>query len=229
VELSPAARDARDRRHGLAPSRRAHVVPMGAWLDRVPTVPVDGFAARRVVFLGHLVPRQGVEALIDALSLLRDRGEPFAADVVGTGPEEGHLRRRALERGLAEAVRFHGFLPDHRDVERLLAASSVAVAPYRPDAATFTRFADPGKLKLYVAAGLPVVLTDVPPNARELAREAGAEIVPWEPGAIADAIANSVGSAPRWQERRSAALDFARRFDWAVLLPKLMLELGLDA
>src|SRR6266542_337362 len=68
VELSREARDARNRRHGF--SAPAHVVPMGAWLGRVPKT--EAFSSRRVVFLGHLVARQGVELLLEALALLGD-------------------------------------------------------------------------------------------------------------------------------------------------------------
>jgi glycosyltransferase involved in cell wall biosynthesis len=124
-------------------------------------------------------------------------------------------------------VRFHGFVPDHRHVERLLAEASIAAAPYRPDE-TFTQFADPGKLKAYLAAGLPIVLTDVPPNARELAAEGGAEIVPYDAAALADALAGGLESEERWHDRRAAALAYARGFDWPVLLSELVRKLGLE-
>jgi glycosyltransferase involved in cell wall biosynthesis len=229
IELSESARDARNRRHGLAgAAAHAHVVPMGAWLERVPTTTRDSIRARRVVFLGHLVPRMGVETLLDALAELRGRGEAIEADVIGTGPLEESLRYRAGALGLGPAVRFHGFVPDHREVERLLALGSLAAAPYAEDGDTFTRFADPGKLKAYLAAGLPIVLTDVPPNAGELAREAGAEIVGAGSSALARTISRVLAAPEEWRERRLAALAYARRFDWAVLLPSLLRDLGLD-
>jgi glycosyltransferase involved in cell wall biosynthesis len=223
VELSEAARDARNRRHDLPPeSAPAYVVPMGAWINRVPTTPPDGVRRRRVVFLGHLVTRQGVGTLLEALSNLGD----VAADVIGTGPLEtelrGHAKRAALD------VAFHGYLADHREVEQLLSRASVAVAPYATTDETFTRYADPGKLKAYLAAGLPIVLTDVPPNARELASEAGAEIVADDPAALADAISRALTSPERWRARRASALAYARRFDWDVLLGDLLAELDLS-
>jgi glycosyltransferase involved in cell wall biosynthesis len=228
VELSEAARDARSRRHGLGGAGApVHVVPMGAWLERVPTTEPDGHARRRVVFLGHLVERQGVDLLLEALARLAERGEAVQADVIGTGPLERELRREAQRRGLESSVRFHGFVEDHRDVERLLAEAAVGVAPYRPTESTFTRYADPGKLKAYLAAGLPIVLTDVPPNARDLEREAGAEIVAYDADALADAIVRSF-DPDDWARRREAALGYARRFDWAVLLPQLLAKLGLS-
>jgi glycosyltransferase involved in cell wall biosynthesis len=223
IELSEAAREARNRRHDLPPDvARAHVVPMGAWVDRVPTTPPDGYREPRVVFLGHLVARQGVDTLLDALARL----DGVAADVIGTGPLEAELRRRARDGGLD--VTFHGYVNDHREVERLLGASAVAVAPYQQSDDTFTRYADPGKLKAYLAAGLPVVLTDVPPNARELAAQAGAEVVADHPATIADAISRALASPERWRERREAALAYARRFDWNVLLAGLLAKLELS-
>ena len=228
IELSEAARLARNEHHGLHEQGvPTLVVPMGAWLDRTPTVPVDGFARRRIVYLGHLVPRQGVGALVDALSILRARGETIEADIIGAGPDEAALRDQARSLELADVVRFRGFVPDHRDVEQILAESSIAVAPYEPSENTFTRYADPGKLKAYLAAGLPIVMTDVPPNALELAQEAGAEIVSYNPAAIAEAIVRGLDSPGRWRERRDLALHYACRFDWASLLPDALAALGL--
>lgn len=73
-ELSQAALEAPDARHtpsaeGLAP---AYVVPMGAWLDRVPTTG-ERQRERRPVFLGHVVPRQGAETLVRSIGLLVGR------------------------------------------------------------------------------------------------------------------------------------------------------------
>jgi glycosyltransferase involved in cell wall biosynthesis len=226
VELSEAARDARNRRHGLTgDSASAHVVPMGSWLDRVPSTSPDGFRRRRVVFLGHLVSGKGVDILLDGLALL---GDDVVCDVVGTGPLEDDLRDRTQKLGLQERVLVHGFVPDHRDVEHILAEASLAVAPYAPDEGTFTRYADPGKLKAYLAAGLPIVLTDVSPNARELEREAGAEIVNYDAAAIADALSRGLASPERWRERREAALAYARRFDWNLLLADVLKKLELE-
>jgi len=230
IELSETARDERRRRHRLpddAPP--AHIVPMGAWLERAATTTTESFSRRRVAYVGHLVPRQGVDLLLDALAVLRGRGEQVSADVIGTGPLEAELRQRATKLGLRDTVRFHGFIPDHREVERILAECSLGVAPYRPSDDTFTRYADPGKLKAYLAAGLPIVLTDVPPNSRALEHAAGAEVVEYDAVALADAISAGLASAEVWNERRAAARAYAERFDWAKLLPELLRKLGLTA
>jgi glycosyltransferase involved in cell wall biosynthesis len=229
IELSETARDERRRRHGLPDDAApAHIVPMGAWLERTATTTPESFGRRRVAYLGYLVPRQGVELLLEALFVLNRRDERLSADVIGTGPLEAELRQRAAELGLRDTVRFHGFVADHRDVERILAKCSLGVAPYRPTDDTFTRYADPGKLKAYLAAGLPIVLTDVPPNARMLERAAGAEVVAYDAVDLANAISAGLASAELWGKRRAAAYAYAQQFDWATLLPKMLQDIGLS-
>jgi glycosyltransferase involved in cell wall biosynthesis len=221
-ELSQVTLDARDAALALSDNGNAHVVPIGAWLDRVPQSREDSHEHRRIVFLGHLVPRMGVDTLIEALALLRDWGVAFTADIVGGGPLESELRAHAERLGLGDVVHLHGFIPDHRDLEALLAQGTLAVAPYATRLESFTRFADPGKLKSYLAAGLPIVLTDVPPNARELADQAGAELVADEPAALATAIERLLADQQTWGQRRQAALNYVRQFDWNIVLPNAL-------
>jgi glycosyltransferase involved in cell wall biosynthesis len=227
IELTEVASAARNRRHALSGQAAvARVVPMGAWLERVPKVRPENRLGRRVVLLAHLVRRQGADLLPEMLHLLRD--DDVVADVIGTGPLEAALRAQAREFGVDDRMTFHGFVADHREVEQLLANASVGVAPYRPGEGTFSAYADPGKLKAYVAAGLPIVLTDVPPSAAELAAEAGGEIVPFDARAFADAIKRLLDSRQEWHRRSTAALAYSQRFDWNALLDGLMEELGLE-
>jgi phosphatidylinositol alpha-1,6-mannosyltransferase len=229
VELSEAARAARNKRHGLSgPSAYAHIVPMGSWTERVPTTPRDGYRNRMVVYLGYLGPGKGVELLPETLSLLRSRDEDVTLAVIGGGPLEAELRRLVEKFGLQDHLRIHGRIADHLEVERLLASASVAVAPYTDDDASYTPYADPGKLKAYVAAGLPIVVSDVPPNARELAANAGAELAAPTPAAIADAVSRTLADRDGWNARRDAALEYARGYDWTRLFAGLMASLGLN-
>lgn len=230
-EVSRAALEARNERHGLssAVAATAEVAPMGSWLSRVPVSPEDGSRARRVVFLGHLVPRQGVAMLLDALEVLQRRGVDFIAEIAGHGPLLGELQERARKLGLEDRVAFLGFVRDHRQLEEIVASGSVAVAPYDTAPDSFTRFADPSKVRTYMAAGVPVVMTDVPPNAHELAAEGGVELVPYTPDGLADGIARALDSADEWRDRRQAALVYSRRFDWDEIIGRALRVVGFHA
>jgi len=230
VELSSAALEARNRRHRLTASGAAptHVAPVGVWRSRLPVAPENGWQSRRVLFLGHLVPRQGVGMLIEALTLLAARGIAFEAELAGRGPLERELREAVSRAGLGDRVRFVGYLSDHRDVEAFVAAGSAAVAPYDTEVESFTRFADPSKLRSYTAAGLPIVLTDVPPNAAELEAQAGAEVVPFTAEGIAGGIERALASGEDWRRRRQQALEYSKEFDWELIVPRALAKAGFE-
>jgi glycosyltransferase involved in cell wall biosynthesis len=227
-EVSATALAARDARLGLdrVSAAPAAVVPIGAWAGRVPHTPPDGINARKIVFAGHLVERQGVATLLEALALLQQRGVTFSAEISGRGPLSQALREQAADLGLDGRVRWLGFLPTHADVERFLAGGTIGVAPYDTAAESFTRFADPGKLKAYVAAGLPIVTTRVAPNVDELTREAGAAVCDFAPAALADEIEATLADAQRWSVRRQKALEYARRFAWPVIYAQALAIAG---
>jgi glycosyltransferase involved in cell wall biosynthesis len=230
IEISRQSLQARDARLVLdGTSAPSVVVGIGAFVERAPKVPADAHRARRAVFIGHLVERMGVTLALDALELLIARDAGVHLDIAGRGPQEDELRGRVAASALRDHVTFHGFIDDHAVLERLLATASVGLAPYVPHPDSFTRFADPSKLKSYLAAGLPIVLTDVPPSAGELADEAGAEVVPYEAEALARAIEGALADPAAWTRRRAAAIAYAQRFEWSTVLAPALAKLGFNA
>jgi glycosyltransferase involved in cell wall biosynthesis len=231
IELSQAALEGRNARHEIAPGAGApHLIaPVGAWLDHVAVTPEDGWKSRRIAFVAHLVERMGGDTLIQAMALLADRGVEVVADIAGRGPLENTLRAEAARRGLQNRVRFHGFISDPRKLECLLSQAAIGLAPYSTRLDSFTRYADPSKLKSYLAAGLPILMTDVPPNARALARDAGAQVLPDDPMAFADAIERTLADAIAWRRRRAAALRYALQFDWNTIVGNVLQTAGFDS
>src|SRR5260370_19427200 len=134
--------------------------------------------------------------------------------VVGDGPYRAALERQSAELGVADAVEFAGFIDDHHEIERRLAGSTLGLAPYVPDPESFSRFADPGKIKTYLACGLPVILTNVPPIAPLLEERGAGRIVPYEAGALADAIVEYLTDRERLEQARTAAIALGAEYAW---------------
>jgi glycosyltransferase involved in cell wall biosynthesis len=83
----------------------------------------------RILFVGNLIPRKGLELLVEALASLKDH--PFSLDVVGSEEMDrsyaGRVRRLVETRGLSHRVRFHGSLDGESLEERFRRAQLFAL------------------------------------------------------------------------------------------------------
>ena len=181
---------------------------------------------KKVVYLGHLVERQGVSSMVKALHIVMKNDPSVTADIIGSGPLEKDLKDLTKQLGIEEHIKFHGFVKDHKDVESILAQATIAIAPYVKDETSFTQFADPGKLKAYLGASLPMVITDVPPNAKELQKAGAALVVKDNPKNIAAGLETLLSSESKWQAAHKAAAELAKEFDWDRILKTSLKKLG---
>lgn len=164
--------------------------------------------------MGHLLEKQGVQLAIQALPLIRAVVPEATLLVIGDGPYAASLRQLALRCGVSDAVDFAGYVQDHTEIERRLAASAIAIAPYLPDPASFTRFADPGKIKTYLACGLPVVATDLPEIAHALEARGAGRVVAYDAAALAEAVIAYLTDPAALEQARKAATELGAMYDW---------------
>jgi glycosyltransferase involved in cell wall biosynthesis len=210
--VSAAIETARRARDGRAAAPQV-VVPLGTYFDRIPRA-TSAPPTPRLAFLGHLLEKQGLQLVIEALPSIRRRLPAVTLLVLGDGPYRAALERQSADLGVGEAVEFAGFIDDHREVERRLAGCTLGLAPYVPDPESFSHFADPGKIKTYLACGLPVIVTDVPPIARLLEERGAGRIVPYEPAALEETIIEYLSEPQRLEQARAAAIELGAEYAW---------------
>ena len=191
------------------------VIPLG--IDRRLFHP-GGTAARpdgappRLVHVGNLNRVKDQFTLVDALARLRAEvaGVDLAGvelDVVGVDTLGGAVQRHAAERGVADAVRFHGFVPSDR-LGGLLRGAQLHLLSSRHDAG-------PVAVLEAAACGVPTVGTAVG-HVADLAAlaEPGAVAVPTgDPGALATAARAVLGNPGRRAALASAAQRWAEAHD----------------
>jgi len=137
-------------------------------------------------YAGHLYPWKGVELIIEAVTALSDtRGL-----IVGGHEQEPDLERvkaLAVQRDCARRVTFTGLLPPAEVAARLRDAD-VLVLP-NPSSAVSNVFTSPLKLFEYMAAGRPIVASDLPSIREVLTHERNALLIaPGNPQALTAAI-----------------------------------------
>jgi glycosyltransferase involved in cell wall biosynthesis len=167
-----------------------------------------------LVYVGILEVPRGITDLIEAVRLLRGSTPAVRAKVIGAGRDAELFRARAAALGLTDAeVTFHGHVPSHDEVRRLVRSADIGVLPHRVSEAWNTTI--PNKLFDYMAAELPVITSDAAPFAR-IVGETGAGVVfrSHDPESLAGAV-RSLFDDERRRSCAAAGLAAVRsRYHW---------------
>jgi glycosyltransferase involved in cell wall biosynthesis len=177
------------------PAEKVLIVPNAVSEDFLQPLP-DAGALRKelgiapnehvVGEVSTLVPHEGIGTLLEATRLLRERGLPVRALIVGDGPERPALQRQAADLGLAEAAIFTGRVPAAK-VREFHALLDVFVVPRTPD--RVCQLVTPLKPVEAMASGLCVVTSDVKALAEIIKPDVtGALTIPQDPVALADSL-----------------------------------------
>jgi glycosyltransferase involved in cell wall biosynthesis len=163
--------------------------------------------------VGRLREKKGLDTLIEACRLLRERDIGFRCEIVGYGEEHERLAALIASLGLQDQVQLSGKLTRDQVIERY-ARAAVYVQPSRV-AADGDRDGIPNVLLEAMAMGVPVVATHVsgiPEVVRH--RDNGLLVGPDDPAALADAIAQLLQAPALCAELSRAARDtVTREFD----------------
>jgi glycosyltransferase involved in cell wall biosynthesis len=195
------------------PASRILVAP-----DAVASVPAE-LPARpatdqaEIVYAGQLYPWKGVGTLVKALALVPNVRLKIIGGLAPGDPDSEALRTLATEQGVIERIDFTGFLP-HAEVATAITGAAAAVVPL-PDNPMARYFTSPLKLFEYMAAGLPIVASDLPALREVLQHEQNALLVPpADHAALASAIRRVVADGPLAERLRAQAFQDVRDRTW---------------
>ncbi|WP_372922719.1 glycosyltransferase [Roseovarius sp.] len=202
----------------IAPGVVPEVIPMGTDLQH-RFVPAADPAARlpsHLVFVGRLVPKKGLEHLLDALNQLRQAGVTFSVEIAGHGPLAGTLAEKTRTLGLDDRVHFAGPV-SHDSLANHYQRAAIAVFPF-VEAADGDQEGFGLVMVEAMGCGCTVIASDLP-AVRDVIRngETGVLVLPCDSkalsAAIRDALEHSQKTSAMAERGRAYALE---RFDWSV-------------
>ncbi len=147
-------------------------------------------------------PRKGIEVLLQAIALLRKRGFSVRLRAVGVfeSPDyEKEIHALAARLGLQDIIEWMGFV---HDITSELLSMDLFVMP--------SLFGEglPMAVLEAMAAGVPVVATDVEGTAEAVRHgQDGLLVPPGDPQALAQAIADVIEGRYDWSALRQSALE----------------------
>lgn len=151
-----------------------------------PNPPACHGDGSRMLYVGRLSPEKGVDVLLRACRLLRDRATEFRLELVGDGPERRALQALAEELGLGDDVTFTGALPHGPALIGAYERAGVFVLPSRTEGL-------PRALLEAMGMGLAPVATAVGGIPDLIADgSAGLLVEPDSPAALADGLCRMI-------------------------------------
>jgi glycosyltransferase involved in cell wall biosynthesis len=198
------------RLQGIVPVSRIRVIPH---FVEERHIPLGGAAARErlgltgkrvVTLLGFIYGRKGHAIMVEAVpALAPDVQVVYAGGPIANRPKTLEtVEQRSRELGLGERLRLTGYLPEE-ELETWVAATHLAVLPFKDLSAS-------GSLSTWIAAGKPILASDLPGFREYDARAPGSIRLfsPIEAGPLAAAIgAQLAGGLPETDPRVVALRD----------------------
>jgi len=123
-----------------------------------------------LLYIGTLADWQGLEVVIDALPKILEQ-QPVRLHIVGRGRsrQRKSLAKQIRKSGLEEHVLIQPAVP-HHEIPTLIAEADICLAPLGLNDRNVTQGACPIKVLEYMAAGRPLIASNMP-IVRELVRE----------------------------------------------------------
>ncbi len=176
----------------------------------LPDAPVIGFA-------GSFYHYEGLDILVNAIALLRDRGRRVTLLLLGGGFEEERLRAQIAALGLEDSVRLIGRVPQPQVPRYYSLCTALAYPRHRM---RLTDMVTPLKPLEAMASGIPVIASDVGGHREQITHDYNGILFPaGKADALADAIAAALADPGRLERIIARGKEFvATRRTWPIVV-----------
>jgi len=222
-----------------ADTRRVEIIPPGVDLEAFHPIPMAEAKARigvppgdtMLLFVGRIEPLKGLETLLRAMKLLRDRDRMppnLCLSIIGGDPSDNGRRENAemerlrtlrMELGIGDVVAFLG-KQDQDSLGDYYAAAQTVIMP--------SHYESFGLVALEaMACGVPVIASEVGGLAF-LVRdgETGFHVPDRDPEALCDKLQLLIGNPELRSKLGARAAEYARGYAWPLIAKKIVKVYG---
>ena len=159
-DLSPKISIARESQLNIPQSSyKKIVVPVGYSQAITRIVPLEKRERWTIGFIGSVSPNQGLELVVNAMPELLVKFPELKVKIIGHGTDVYRLRKMISDKMLDKHFIFHGFIANENEAYEILSHCVIGLATYTGDITDNSSYSEPGKPKLYMLLGLPIVIT----------------------------------------------------------------------
>lgn len=225
TELMPARMKA-----GLNPqtTKTSIYVPIALFPDQIiaqtqKTIPAS------IVYAGRLNKENGPDLAIKALKRVLLTIPQARLHIFTSGEDIGTQSLRDLtdQLGIHDKVFFHGLIQNQTELINDLSQFAIGIAPYRSIPGSPRWWADATRIRLYLAAGLPIITTQVPPIGKELTEHQSGLVVNDNVKQLAQTIIYLLKNRHIYNKMKNNALIQAKNNTWDKVYSQTLRKMGL--
>ncbi len=164
-----------------------------------------------LIYVGRMVSNKGLDRIVDALAMLKRRGAPHRALLVGKGPLLPKVRQQVEAAGLQDSVRFIEWVDTPADLAELYRRSRVAVC-------ASTCEGGPRVTVEAMACGTPVVSTPVGVMTELLRDGSAGRLCDFTARGLADTLQPILERADLREELGRQACADVQRFEYSAAI-----------
>lgn len=204
---------------GLNPQKSAPViyVPNALFKEQIDSLPLSNRDSQSIVFMGTLGLENGPDLAIESFQIVLKKYPKAILHIIGGGGkgfEAEYLNNLARKLKVEKNVVFHGFISDVKKVSEVIKHFQIALAPYKMIKGSIRLYGDATKIRQYLAAGLPIITTEVPPLGKVAQKAGAALIVKDTKEDIAKAIISLLNNKKEMVSMISKAETYAKNNTW---------------
>lgn len=195
--------------HILALNPSANVAVVYNGIDEVAFDHPVRENAKKIGFIGRIeINQKGLDILVDALKILKEKGVEFSALMIGGGKDELKVHQMIKDSHLESCVELTGRLESSR-FERLSECAVVCMP---------SRFEGWGIAAIEAAAeGIPVVASNIEGLNEAVVDGRTGVLVENTPSSLAEGILALMQDENRWKNLSVEAREHAKKFRWKAI------------
>lgn len=168
-----------------------------------------------LVFMGSLGYENGPDLAIEALPAIIKKFSNVKLHIIGGGKNDSpRLKDLVKKLKLEEYVKFYGLIPKDEDMYATLRKFYLGLAPYLKLIGSVRLYGDSLKLRAYMASGIPVITTEVPPLGRELSAFGSAIITKDDKEHLSQTIIKILSDNQMYDAYREKAIEYGKNNTW---------------
>lgn len=204
-------------------------VPNALFPTQIDYLPQSEIIPNSLVFAGTLGQENGPDLAIESLQFIRLEIPNVTLHIFGGG-ETDVVRLQNLTKTLhlEHNVIFHGFVYDQVELSRKIKSYAIGLAPYKAIHGSPRWWADATKIRLYLAAGLPVITTQVPPLGKELLESKSGFVANDNPKEYSASILRLLKENTIYTKMRTNAIQQAKNNTWENTYRHALSKMGID-